>query len=311
MELRHLRHFVAVVQAGNLSRAAETAFISQPALTRSIKNLEELVGAVLLERLPRGIVPTPAGQTLYDYAVFILNEVRRARDEVAATDAGERGVVAIGSAAMFSTFMVDKAVAELALAFPEVALTVSVGFFEELVDQLVEGRLDVLFSNIPGGALPDELVVEQLYSTRTVLVVRGDHPFAKRTNIPRAELARARWVIVNQLHMRDYLTQFFAAEGLAMSKAVIQTNSLEMITGLLQRGDFVGLMPDHLVRQAIRKGQLKRLTAEAPVTRRAGLIYRKDGPLRPAVAHFMGVIRRHCAIESGLEEMKTSHAPNA
>ena len=76
MELRHLRHFAAVVEAGNLSKAAEKVFISQPALTRSIKNLEDIVGAELLERRPRGMVPTPAGIALYRYAQLMLNEAK-------------------------------------------------------------------------------------------------------------------------------------------------------------------------------------------------------------------------------------------
>ena len=74
MELRQLRHFVMVVDTGNLSRAAERVAISQPALTRSIKNLEESLGVELLERKPRGVVPTEAGVTLYHHSKMVLND---------------------------------------------------------------------------------------------------------------------------------------------------------------------------------------------------------------------------------------------
>ncbi|NDE02288.1 MAG: LysR family transcriptional regulator, partial [Gammaproteobacteria bacterium] len=82
MELRQLRHFVAVVDSANLSRAAERVAISQPALTRSIKNLEDLLGVELLERQPRGVVPTEAGLALYHHAQIVLNACQRLTREV-------------------------------------------------------------------------------------------------------------------------------------------------------------------------------------------------------------------------------------
>jgi DNA-binding transcriptional LysR family regulator len=306
LELRHLRHFVAVVDAGNLSRASDAAFLSQPALTRSIRSLEDIVGAQLLERHAKGVSTTAAGRTLYDYAVFILNECAKAREEVAAAGGRAFGTVKLGCAAMFSGFIVDKAVAELGSAFPDHSISVTAGFFEELIDQVADGRLDALFSNIPAGdVLPAGVTLEKTLSVRTILVARADHPLAERRKAPeRGDLARERWVIVQQPHMRAWLTQFVAAEGVAPPASITETNSLEMIRALLVRGGCIGLLPEHLVRAELRKGQLKRLPAEAPVLRKAGLFYRADAPVRPAVAHFLGAVRRHCAIESGLEVLK-------
>ena len=77
MEFKQLRHFVAVVECGTLSGAAEILNITQPALTRSIKNLEGDLEAQLLERQSRGVIPTEAGYRLYDQAKMILNEAAR------------------------------------------------------------------------------------------------------------------------------------------------------------------------------------------------------------------------------------------
>ena len=310
MELRHLRHFVAVVEAGNLSRASEAAFLSQPALTRSIHSLEEIVGAQLFERHAKGVSPTAAGRTLYDYAGFILNQCAKARAEVGAVGGREQRSIALACAAMFADFVVDKAGAELAAAFPDHAITLTTGFFEDLIEQVVDGRLDAMFSNIPTGHLvPEGLTVERILDVRTVLVAHADHPMAAgRTAALRGDRAAARWAIVQQPHMHAWLTQFFAAEGLAPPASVIETNSLDMIRALLLRGGCVGLLPEHLVRAELRKGLLKRLPAEAPVLRKAGLIYRADAIMRPALAQFLRSVRRHCAIESGLETMKAEEA---
>lgn len=88
MELRQLRHFVAVVECGNLSRASRKVHISQPALTRSIKALEDLLRARLLDRKPRGVVPTPTGDIFYQHAKLILNECARAKDDIADAESG-------------------------------------------------------------------------------------------------------------------------------------------------------------------------------------------------------------------------------
>lgn len=88
MELRQLRHFVAVVDSANLSRAAERVAISQPALTRSIKNLEDLLGVELLERQPRGVAPTEAGLALYHHAQIVLNACQRLTREVRELERG-------------------------------------------------------------------------------------------------------------------------------------------------------------------------------------------------------------------------------
>jgi len=125
MELRHLRHFVAVVDAGNLSKAADRVCITQPALTRSIKNLEAYLAAELLERRPRGIVPTPAGDALYRYARLMLNEAARAQAEVKAVHKGAKGELAVGIAAMFGDHIVDRVVAAVCGAGHDVALTVT------------------------------------------------------------------------------------------------------------------------------------------------------------------------------------------
>ena len=89
MDLRQLRHFVAIFERGNLSKAAEDIFISQPALTRSLKTLEDELGVELLQRHARGTTPTEAGERFYHHAMSILAECSRARLDAAQMANGE------------------------------------------------------------------------------------------------------------------------------------------------------------------------------------------------------------------------------
>ncbi|MBC7522437.1 MAG: LysR family transcriptional regulator [Sandarakinorhabdus sp.] len=299
MELRHLRHFAAVVDAGNLSKAAERVFISQPALTRSIKNLEDIVGAVLLERRPRGMVPTPAGDALYRYARLMLNEAARAKAEVKAVQAGARGELAIGMAAMFADHIVDRAVAAVCGSGRDVALTVTQGFLEELVEALRDGRLDVIFSNLSNMVLPNDVIVEPILDISAYVYAGAGHPLVGKAGIDKALLLEQRWAVVDQPHMRDFLDHYFSADGLATPEFVVRTNSLNLIHSLIVNGGFIGILPEHVMRRRTRSGSAVRIDAPGcPVVRKAGLITRKSMPARPVVDMFVAELRAACSADA-------------
>lgn len=294
MEIRHLRHFVAVVDAGNLSKAAERAFISQPALTRSIRNLEDIVGAPLLERRPRGVVPTPAGDTLYAHARLVLNECARAKAEVKAVQGGARGQISIGIAAMFAEHVVDDAIVRLCRAQAPVSIQVTQGFFEEMLTALQAGVLDAVFCNLPSLTLPDDVTVEPLLDipasiwagTGTTLPSRG---------ITREDLARQPWAVVDQTHMELFMERFFGDAGLPAPRPLLRTNSIGLIRKLIYRDAFLTLLPDHLMAAQEEEGFARRILVEGvPIVRRAGLIRRATMPNRPALEAFCEELRAAC-----------------
>jgi DNA-binding transcriptional LysR family regulator len=296
MELRHLRHFAAVVDAGNLSKAAERLFISQPALTRSIKNLEDIVGATLLERRPRGMAPTPAGTALYRYAQLMLNEAVRARAEIKAVQAGAKGEMTIGMASMFSNHIIDRVVATICGTGRNVALTVRQGFLEELVDALRDGRLDVIFSNLSNVVLPVDLKVEPILDIRAFLYGGAAHPLVGKRRVDKDVLYGQKWVVGDQPHARDFLDQYFSGDGLGIPELVVKTNSLNLIRSLITHGGFISVLPEHLVRRQAKNPEMKLINAPGfPIIRKAGIITRKSMPARPIVDRFIGELRALCA----------------
>lgn len=295
MELRHLRHFAAVVELGNLSRAADKVFLSQPALTRSIKVLENLLGATLIERRPRGVVPTPAGEALYRHAKLMLNEAARARAEVTAVQSGARGSLSIGIAAMFADHIVDRAVAAICTSPAEVSMTVTQGFLEDLLDGLRDGRLDLIFSNLGVGAMPEDVRIEPLVEVAAYVYAGAGHPLAQAGFVSKLELLAERWAVVDQPHMRDFLDRYFAVDDLPSPTSVVRTNSLNLIRSLLSSGGFVGILPEHVVRLRAQRGEVVRLEVPGcPVVRKAGFITRASTPLRPVLAQFMDEVRAAC-----------------
>jgi DNA-binding transcriptional LysR family regulator len=296
MELRQLRHFVAVVDTGNLSRAAERVSISQPALTRSIKNLEELLGVELLERKPRGVTPTEAGVALYHHASIVLNACQRLGREVREIERGVTGTVRVGIASMFANHVVDRVAAQLAAEHPRLTMVVTEGFFEDLMRGLVDGRLDVLFSNFPQVPVSADVHLEPLLTVSSSVVASSRHPLARRRDLQRRDLVDQRWVIADLPHAQDSFEKYFAIDGLPAPGDVYRTNSLNLMVALVNSGRFLSTLPEHLLAREFAAGTLRRLAlAGGPIERNAGLIYRESRHPRPAVDHFIAEVRRTCA----------------
>ena len=296
MELRQLRHFVAVVDLGNLSRAADRVAISQPALTRSIKNLEDTLRVQLLDRKPRGVVPTEAGLALYHHASVVLNACQQMTREVRELERGITGSVRLGIASMFSRHIVNDVVVSLASAHPRLALAITSGFYEDLIRSMSDGRLDLIFSNFPHVAVTSELRLEPLLRVRSPIVVGDRHPVARRKQIARSDLVDQRWVIVDQPHAQDALQSAFAAEGLPGPLSLLRTSSLNLMIALVESGGFVSQIPEHLIDTQLARGHIRVLPiANGTVERHAGLIYRDFSLGRPGVAHVVDAMRRACA----------------
>ncbi|MEY4847550.1 MAG: hypothetical protein RLZZ36_663 [Pseudomonadota bacterium] len=293
MELRQLRHFVAVVDSANLSRAAERVAISQPALTRSIKNLEDLLGVELLERQPRGVVPTEAGLALYHHAQIVLNACLRLTREVRELERGTSGTVYVGVGSLYATHITSRVAENLSESQPRLALVINEAFFEELLRRLIDMRLDLIFCNFPLVAASPDLVQEALLTVRSCIVTGKAHPLAARREVTRADLASCRWVIADQPHAQDSFEKFFSVEGLPVPRDIFRTNSLNLMLSLAASGRFLSPLPEHLVAESAVVDELRVLPVPGGyIERQAGLIYRKADASRPAVEHVLKEFRR-------------------
>jgi DNA-binding transcriptional LysR family regulator len=294
MELRHLRHFIGVVDAGSFSRAAQNLNITQPALTRSIHILEHQLRTQLLHRQARGVVPTETGRLFMRHAKLILNEMQAAREEMAAVLDGARGHVHVGVGSPFANRVIDTATAALLRKAPNVTVSVTVGMFEEMSDMLHDGGLDFIFSVTPPATENEEIVFEPLLDVNSLIVASAAHPLAKVKTVSLAQLQASRWVMMDQRHAAAFLDTFFAADGLSAPSVAVRTNSLELMRALLQKEDLLAIIPSHWIAEDVEAGRLVVLNApNTPVQRRAGLVYRK-GYKRAAAEMLIEEVRAAC-----------------
>lgn len=222
-----LRHFVLAHDLGNLTAAAEQAGVTQPAISKSIRKLEEQVGGQLFERRPQGLVPTRFGRVLRHHAQNILNEIRFVSTEIAAATGGTGGQVRIGVGPIWSLSVFPALVADLRRHLPGVDLVVQVGIREKMLPQLAAGDLDLwlgsLFEIPPGGEF-DLLVIEQ---TEMRAFAPADHPLASLPAVAPADLAGQNWAgFIDDDIGLGKLAAFFAGRGLAPPRIALKSSSV-------------------------------------------------------------------------------------
>lgn len=296
MDIRHLKHFSGIAKYGSFSEAAKRLYISQPALTRSINVLEDQLGTRLFERTPKGVHLTETGTMLHRHAVLILNEMDTAKEELKAVLEGSYGEVHIGAASMFANRFIDKAAANLAKRNESMRLSINIGLYEELVQQLLDGVLDVILSTSPETEYREDLVFEPLCQISSVIVAAPNHPLSKVESVEISDLVGVPWVVLEQPHMDSFMYSFFAEVGLAAPVSRVKTNSLEVIRSIVRQDNFVGFLPSHWVEEDVKQGLLTILpVVGTPIRRKAGVIMRKNNASKAALELLIDELRTVCS----------------
>lgn len=294
MELRQLRHFVKVAERRNFSDASVRAHISQPALSRSIQQLEHDVGATLLRRSPAGVALTPAGERFLQFARMIVDEADRASSAVAAVHAGTTGEVAVGVDALYPEHLVAASALRCRAELPGVVLRTIAAPTEELLVLLRRGVIDLALA----GTLPDDqpagIAMESLTATHDVAIAAASHPLAQAAAPMPTDLAAARWILIQRAAAQDMHARFFLSQSLPVPRAV-RSNSVALIRGLVLGHGFLSILPRELVAQELRSGSLRVLKiGSQPDTYPAGMMYLAASPPGGAAARVATVLRETC-----------------
>ena len=197
MELRQLRYFISVVDAGSITRACDSLHVVQSAVSHQLRLLEQELGSSLLFRSGQGVSPTPAGTALYSHARTILRQVEDARSSVAFEESHIAGSVVLGIAGSTAHLCAVPILAAARETYPDVILSIHEGVSNGLVTALVGGKIDIaiVYASDATEKLDTLLVVsEPLYFATTDPAARRE--YAGRTALPLSELSR--WPLLVQ-----------------------------------------------------------------------------------------------------------------
>jgi DNA-binding transcriptional LysR family regulator len=283
MRIAQLRHFLAALDAGSVRGAAQRIGISQPAMTKSLQQLERDLGERLLARGARGVTLTAAGRAFLARARVIDAELRHAREDLRALrGTADGGSVAIGIGPALC-IAVPQAMAHFRARFPDASVRVVEGVRTALVGPLREELLDFIVVQDPGGPREPGLKVRPLLRPELVVAGRRGHPLSHARSL--RELAGASWLVFNPPGSGGMLDVAFRAAGIAAPRARVVCESYATALALLARSDLLGL----LFLQVFSEPVAARFLQRFPVAERIGapslaMFTRADTPLAPAAA---------------------------
>lgn len=283
MRLNHIRDFVAVMQAGSLRAAARALKVSQPGISKSIRQLEAELGVQLLQRNGRGAVATPAGKAFLSRARVVQAELRKVVDDLEPFQGGSQGSVAFGIAPQASMLIVPEALRQFRQRHPHARVRIVEGVSTALLPAVRDETFDFAIAGSLSRPVDPGIRFKPLLRLPLVVGARPGHPLRAATTL--RELAEAAWLMYYPLGTGGMLEKAFAAHGLAMPRAIVQCESYATALALIANSDTLGLITPRMMGTPLGPYRLQQVhiqeTIPAPLL---GIYMRSDAPLTAAAA---------------------------
>lgn len=295
LRLPLLRLVDAVAAHGSLLKAAAALGLSQPALSKGLHELEELLQVRLFERHARGMRPTPAGIVLVRSARRVLAELRRLDEELDEL-VGAGGTVALGALPVTAVGVLPGALVRLKASHPELKVRLRQGRTEELLPLLAAGELDVIVGRLYEPATPDGFAREPLWSEPISMLVRSGHPILAQAPVTAAELRRYDLVLPTVTQRVGQEIEHLLSLLDLTPAASLRSSSYGFIREMLLGTDLIAVMPRLMMAGDLLRGALRVVPLPIPAPDRpAGLILPRDRPLPQAGRAFVEALRAHVA----------------
>ena len=297
IKIRHLQCFAEVVRHGSLKAAADRLGLTQPAMSRTLSELEDILGTRIIQRHRSGATLTPAGDVFWGYVRTSLAALQQGVDGLGQISAQGGGTLTIGALPSVAASLVPR----VAQRFQEQGLTIGLRIHEgahaDLIDGLHDGVLDVVIGRLGSLDRMQGLTFGQLYAETVVFVVRPDHPLGADATLP----AIIDYPVIcppAKSAIQPLVESFFLAEGIGDIPNRIESVSAAFGRAFVLASDAVWIISRGVVANDIAAGQLRALPIDAPSTRGPiGLIARSDQTRSPNLDALETVIRTLLAEE--------------
>ncbi|AGA86136.1 MAG: LysR family transcriptional regulator [Gammaproteobacteria bacterium HGW-Gammaproteobacteria-9] len=250
MKDHQLKALIQVAESGSIRAAARAMNLSQSALTKALRELEEDVGAELLRRSYKGIGFTPAGDALLVRARLAQATLDKAREEIRQLRGGAGARIAIALTPLVAATILPPILTEFRRVQPDAALSLEEGLLTYVLPGLLEGRLDFAVALASPSDLPHEIVFEPLVQAHAVPTGRLGHPLAHARSWD--ELKDASWVLnLTDGSLGNHLLRWLASQGIEAPKNIVRCSSLTLMLELMRRTDYIGFGPTALLSDSL------------------------------------------------------------
>ena len=296
LDLRHLRQLVFIAENRSIRAAAKALAITQPALSRSIRALEEELGSKLLERGPHGTTLTKVGRTLVKYARIIDANLSLAAKEIQEVQDDSIERVSFGTSWLAELVLTSTLIDRILEQRPTIRMATTVGDYEALAPRLMSGELDFVVGPPPISARTPGVVSTLLMEFPAAVVVRASHPLARQPSITYRDLANERWVLPAEgTAPRITYDNFFLRHGTTPPEPIIEVQPLSVvIKQLVLQRDIATIMPLVVIERDVADGLLKILPFQDEIVFTMHLATRELGYHSPACEYVQSEIRSLC-----------------
>lgn len=298
MQLAQLEALLAVARTGSISKAAAALFVTQPALSARIQNLERDVEAQLLVRGRHGTRLTDAGKAFLPFAARAVDAITDGRALLGEVQRGATGQLAIGGAPAVSTYVLPGILDRFRRSYPGVQLIVRTGHSEEILEMVLREQVQV---GLVRELQHPDIEVATLYEDELVLVTPPRHPFTRRATVKVEELAEEELVLFDRTSSYHELTSALFRSVGVVPRGQMELDNIDAAKKMVQQGLGVALLPRIALADELAAGTLATVAlAKTPqLVRRVVAIRRSDaGPPSGTVAAFLAIA--HAVTEGGI-----------
>jgi DNA-binding transcriptional LysR family regulator len=276
VQLSQVEAVVAVARDGQISRAATSLFVTQPALTARIHSLEDELGTTLFTRSGRGMELTAAGRAFLPYAERALAALNDGSALLAELGRGGAGELRVGAAPAVSTYVLPLLLVRYTEAHPNVRLVVRTGHSEEIVELVLRQEIDV---GLTRELAPDRRIASRtLYEDELVLVARRGHPLTLDDRVDVSRIGEARLILFDRTSSYFDLTNAFFRQAGVAPRGVMELDNIDAAKQMVEQGLGIALLPTTSIAAELADGRLAAISL-----RDAAPLRRRIVAIRPAV----------------------------
>jgi len=251
IKIRQIQFFLSVIKFKSFIKAAESLNVSQPGVSKAIRELEDILQVKLIKRFTNGIEITEYGRILENYSHLILKDISNAEKEIKSLKDGTIGDINIGVAFSPRIYLVPKATINLQNKFPNINLNIYAGSRSDLIVRLLEGKIDLFVSAI----VPEDFSSTEkissipLYKDTQFLVTRTNHPLQSKKNVSLKDTLQFDWILPEHertLSLFNINNQFWR-NSLKHPSPKIVYNSANFALNVIKNSDYIGIHPKQMI----------------------------------------------------------------
>jgi DNA-binding transcriptional LysR family regulator len=288
LALAHLRTLDAIARHGSFSRAARELHLTQPAVSMQVRQLEARLGLPLLERVGKRAFPTRAGEVLLVHAGRAFRELQAGVEHVQELRGVVAGRVRLGTSASISVYLLPLALRRFRARFAAIDLVVVTGTASEVARGLVANDLDVGLVSLP--LRERELTVTPFYRDELVAIAPAERRWRRHGPVRAAELAEHPLILFDRAStVRREIDAWFARARVT-PRAAMELGNTEAMKKFVEAGLGLSVISEFSTKSDVRAGRLASMRLDPPLVRQIGLVRRRDKPVAPPLAAFLGAL---------------------